>query len=106
MFVGDKYIENAIVFFPIGYTIGIDIKMQNDQVRGVICFSKYTVNNATVLHNINNTNLKDFLQAVGRARKIQYGLTIIFGTLHPQIKAKDLELYYLREKNAPGNFID
>jgi hypothetical protein len=61
MFVGEKYIENAIVFFPIGYTIGIDIKMQNDQVRGVICFSKYTIIGNIVNHNINNTNLKDFL---------------------------------------------
>jgi hypothetical protein len=76
-------IERAIILFPIGFTVGIDIRYQDDQIKGIICFSKYQMQKSKVVHNINNTNIKDFLQAVGRARKIQYGLPIVFGTLNP-----------------------
>jgi hypothetical protein len=54
----DPYFDKpSIVLFPIGFTVGIDVKEQKDKVIGVICLSKYSIEK----ENLNNTNLKDFL---------------------------------------------
>ncbi len=61
-----KEIKKGIILFPVGFTVGVDVKYQEDKIKGVICLSKYTIpvtGNYTDIQNknINNTNIKDFL---------------------------------------------
>jgi hypothetical protein len=58
----EKYKYN-ILFYQIGLTVGIDFPQQQEFVDtcGII-------NKSSIYEQINVTNVKDFLQAVGRAR--------------------------------------
>ncbi len=47
--------KNTIILFPVGYTIGLDIKDQENKVSKIICFDKYEDNNQNFM------TIRDFL---------------------------------------------